>query len=149
MKRILFLLTLALTTQQATATEQCEPTPEKAVHSFYSWYLKAISENKDPIINKSETLNQYVSPELLTTIQKQIDSKDGVDYDYFLKTQDYMDSWIKDITVSNITSFNSISKETVTFSKNTEETYSLEVLLSKKNSCWFISKVKSVAVEHE
>lgn len=149
MKRILFLLTVVFTAQQAIATEQCEPTPEKAVFSFYTWYLKSKSENKDPVIGKSETLNQYLSPELLVSIKTQTESKYGLDYDYFLKTQEYMDSWINDISVSNITSFNSISKETVTFAKNTEEEYSLEIILSKKDKCWFFSKVKNVIGNEE
>ncbi len=83
----------------ASGAQATDQSPDKVAHDFYAWYLGQLAKNQDPITVKAPQLKDYVSPALLAEIDKKMKSADGMDADYFLKTQDYLDGWLANVAV--------------------------------------------------
>ena len=83
----------------ASRAQASDQAPDKVAHDFYAWYLGQLAKNQDPITLKAPPLQDYVSPALLADIDRQMNSADGMDADYFLKTQDYLDGWLAHVAV--------------------------------------------------
>ncbi len=83
----------------ASATSAAAQSPDQVAHDFYAWYLGQLARNQDPVTLKAPPLKDYVSDALLAEIDRQLKSADGMDADYFLKTQDYLDGWLSHVAV--------------------------------------------------
>lgn len=84
----------------ASRSQAADQSPDKAAHDFYAWYLGQLAKNADPISLKAPQLKDYVSAALLAEIDRKMKSADGMDADYFLKTQDYLDGWLANVAVA-------------------------------------------------
>src|ERR1700709_1779590 len=74
--------------------------PDAVTRSFYAWYLQQIAGNHDPLTAKDPQLRTYVSAPLLREIRQRIASPQGLDADYFIQAQDYLDEWLGKIGTS-------------------------------------------------
>ena len=83
----------------ASAASAAVRSPEQVVHDFYAWYLGQLAKDQDPLTLKSPQLADFVSAALLAEIDRKVKSADGLDADYFLKTQDYLDGWLANVAV--------------------------------------------------
>lgn len=84
----------------ANRVQAADQSPDKVAHDFYAWYLGQLAKNQDPISLKAPQLKDYVSPALLAEIDRKMKSADGMDADYFLKTQDYLDGWLANVAAA-------------------------------------------------
>jgi len=149
MRRLLTLLLAAAAFHQSVAFADCASSPKPMTEAFYSWYLQKFSEEKDPLTDDPTQMKQYVSDELIGKIKKQMDSPDGLEEDYFLKTQDYMDEWLTQIKVSEPQLKGATAREQVTLGNTPDTTQIVDVLLVKDKGCWKINDVLSTADQSE
>ena len=84
----------------ASAASVSAQSPDQVAHDFYAWYLGQLAKNQDPVTLKASSLKDYVSDALLAGIDRKLKSADGMDADYFLKTQDYLDGWLSNVAVA-------------------------------------------------
>lgn len=121
-----------------------DTSPKVPTQAFYSWYLQTFSEDQDPITDVPE-MKKYVSDSLIAKIKKQMASPDGLEEDYFLKAQDYMDEWLTQIKVSEPQIQGSSAKEQVTLGSTPDTTQIVDVRMIKDKGCWKIDEVISSA----
>jgi hypothetical protein len=69
---------------------------------------------------------------------------DGREYDYFTKSQDYMDEWINSYRVIETSRTEKSAKERVLLGVDSDSYSELEVTLVKNGSCWKIDKVEDL-----
>lgn len=86
--------------QAASSPAAAAQSPDVVVKEFYQWYLRSLKRNEDPFRQGLTTLRRYVSGELITELQRQRNSPDGMDADYFLQAQDWGEDWETNITVT-------------------------------------------------
>ncbi|MGZ0705325.1 DUF3828 domain-containing protein [Pseudomonas piscis] len=144
--RMLFCsLLAAIALYQPLALADCASSPKPAAQAFYSWYLQTYSQDKDPVTDNAPEMKRYVSDSLVTKIKKQMASPDGLEEDYFLKAQDYMDEWLTQIQVSEPQVQGSTAKEQVTLGNTPDTTQIVDVRMVKDKGCWKIDEVISTA----
>jgi hypothetical protein len=91
-------------------------------------------------------MRTYVSSRTLAKIRRMINSPDGMEADYFLQTQDYMEEWLPPPKSQIKKIGNTNSELVVTLGENTENKYQLSVTMLKEEGRWKISKV--IALTH-
>lgn len=69
------------------------------VQSFYGWYMARMVADDPPILSDKGELKRYVSTARLRKLYRQFNSADGMESDYFMQSQDYLDSWTRKIIV--------------------------------------------------
>jgi len=72
--------------------------PAQVVREFYAWYMRTMNAQKDPFTDGRPQLRLYVTPRLLKQID-QARKSDDLGADPFLDTQDFDETWVKNITV--------------------------------------------------
>ncbi|NBF03296.1 DUF3828 domain-containing protein [Pseudomonas sp. Fl5BN2] len=144
--RMLFCsLLAAVALHQSVALADCASSPKPATQAFYSWYLQTFSEDKDPLTDNLPQMKQYVSESLIAKIKTQMASPDGLEEDYFIKAQDYMEEWLTQIKVSDPQVQGSTAKEQVTLGNTPDTTQVVDVRMIKDKGCWKIDQVTSTA----
>ena len=119
--------------------------PDKVAHDFYAWYLGELAGDRDPITLKAPLLRQYVAPALLAEIDKKMHSADGMEADYFLKTQDYLEEWVGHVSVAGPKTSGASATTLVTLGPDAAgkgEVWKLRVTLAKDGAAW---KIRAVA----
>jgi hypothetical protein len=120
--------------------------PDAVAKNFYSWYLKELSNNRDPLTASAAAMKTYVTGKTLQKIRRMINSPDGMEADYFIQTQDYMGEWLQP-PKSQIKKISDTHSElTITLGEHTKSKYQLSVAMLKEESRWKISKV--IALTH-
>ncbi|PVZ10333.1 MULTISPECIES: DUF3828 domain-containing protein [unclassified Pseudomonas] len=143
----LFALFMLLCLQTSLAMADTSPTAQQATRSFYAWYLEAFSKDEAPLQDNLPEMKKYVADTLLADLRKQMDSEDGLEEDYFTKSQDYDDSWLKNIKVTEQSVKGNVAIENVMLGTTQDNANALSVQLTKGANGWRISKVDGVATE--
>jgi hypothetical protein len=115
-----------------------------AVTDFYRWYLGAFAKDQVPIKTDRARMEAHVTKELLQQIDKKMKSPDGLDADYFLKAQDYMDDWSSNIALSRIRVNGDAATATLTLGATKESKHLLALRLVHEGDTWKISRVSRV-----
>jgi hypothetical protein len=118
-----------------------EAGPDLAAQQFYKWYLRLLAENKDPMHDEAAMFSNYVSGALVKDIEKKIHSPDGMESDYFIQAQDYLDDWPGNVSVATPRIERATAKVTVSLGAAKSSAYRLAVTLVKEKSTWKIRKV--------
>ena len=109
--------------------------------SFYHWYLETLAKGRDPLHDDRAKIEACVSKALLRKIEKQINSPDGLDEDYFTKAQDYLNDWATNIVVSDVNTHGGVASAIVTLGVTKESKSRLLVNVVQERGSWKISKV--------
>ena len=107
---------------------------------FYGWYLGRIAADDPPSLSEGTDLKRYVSSARLRKLNRQFNSPDGMDNDYFIQAQDYLDSWIKYIAVIPISESAKRAQLRVQLGEG-DELYKLRVIAVKEGGEWKIDMV--------
>ena len=132
------LVVLPLLWQQA---EAAAAGPDAAVSGFYNWYLQDLNAGRDPIQADPKRLSTYVSKALIQRIERKSSSPNGLDQDYFIKAQDYLDDWVGHVTVGQPTVRADTALVDVSLGVVNETKKHLHLALVKEDGTW---KIKSV-----
>jgi hypothetical protein len=144
---IAFATTAFMPSAQAEQTSVATAdAPDVVAKNFYRWYLKELSKNRDPLTDSAAAMKTYVSGKTLQKLRRMINSPDGMEADYFIQTQDYMDEWLQPPKSQIKRISDTHSELTITLGEHTKNKYQLSVAMLKEESRWKISKV--IALTH-
>lgn len=97
MRSFVCVVLLLLSTSSATAGT----TAKGQVEQFYAWYMTRMVADDPPLLDADfGNLKKFVSAGRLAKIKRQMNSADGLSADYFMQSQDYLDSWPEHIAVT-------------------------------------------------
>src|SRR5580704_8317338 len=120
--------------------------PDVAASVFYNWYLNELDEHRDPLSGDQKTLVPYVTASLLHEITRTMESPGGIDADYFIQAQDYLDDWVQHISTSDTRLQPGFATTIVTLGGRPKAQYRLSVTLQKESGVWKIRRVKRLPV---
>jgi len=115
--------------------------PSAVTRQFYHWYLESLAKDREPFTKGLPTLKTYVSAALIAEIDRKSKSPDGLDEDYFLKAQAYLDPWIDNISVTETSRSATAAVEAVTLGGKGLEQRKLTVRLRNEKGSWKITAV--------
>ena len=119
--------------------------PDAVAIKFYKWYLLEMKANHDPVSGDRKALAAYVSAPLLHEIEVRMKSPDGLDADYFIQAQDYLDDWVSSVSAKTTNMQSSTATTVVTLGGKPESLYRLSVTWVKESGDWKIRRVKRLA----
>lgn len=146
MKRLLSLLCVLAGFHLSIAAADA-PSAQQTTHAFYAWYLKRLNDDKVPLNDNPQQMQQYVADSLIKAIDKQAKSEDGLDEDYFIKSQDIDDSWLTHIQVTETATKGATAQENVVLGTTQDNSQVLKVTLGKDKDAWKITAVEVVPTE--
>jgi hypothetical protein len=121
--------------------------PTEVLRTFYHWYLEELTNDRNPMHDDRNTMETYVSKALLAEIRRRSEGPDGLDEDYFLKAQDYLEDWESNVRVSDVHVEGNSATAVVTLGATKESQHPLALNLTRDGTSWKISKVVS-SVRH-
>jgi hypothetical protein len=127
----------------AQSPDSSQNTPQATLTSFYRWYLQEFAKSRDPLHDDPAKIEGYVSKKLLREIDRLNKSSEGLDADYFIRAQDYLEDWASNIVVSDVQIKDRTASATVTLGATKESRYPLKLNLSKEGDVWKIAKVSA------
>jgi hypothetical protein len=125
-------------------TPVAQSQPNATLTAFYHWYLDELAAELDPLHDRTK-IEAYVSKALLKDLDERINSAKGIDEDYFLKAQDYLEDWASSIVVSDVRINGNTASATVTLGATKQSRHRLTVNLLSEESSWKITKVNRPA----
>lgn len=115
--------------------------PKAVLTEFYHWYLGSVAQHHDPLSDKPAQVGQYVSKKLLQQIEQLSNSPEGLDEDYFMKSQDILEDWPTNIVVSEVRMKDKSASAIVTLGATKDSKHALRLNLILEGTSWKISKV--------
>jgi hypothetical protein len=141
------LLSICLAISIAPQAYSAEPkaatneAPDVVAREFYAWYLNELSKNQDPISDSASTMKKYVSSKTLKKIHQMINSPSGMESDYFLKTQDYLDEWLAAPKSQIKRISNGNAEVIITLGGGTKSSHQISAAMLTEGGYWKIGKV--------
>jgi hypothetical protein len=126
----------------AQSPASSQNTPQATLTAFYHWYLEELAKSRDPLHDDRAKIEVYVSKGLLREIDRRSKSAEGLDEDYFIRAQDYLEDWASNIVVSEVQIKGTTASAVVTLGSTKQSRHPLSLNLIKEGDAWKISKVK-------
>lgn len=139
---LLSLACLVLVPISWSAAQTLTPSPQTTLVEFYHWYIESLDRHRNPLSDEPEKIEQYVSKKLIQHIDKLSSSPEGLDEDYFLKSQDILEDWPAHIVVSEVRMKGKSASAIVTLGATKESKHRLILDLVQEGNSWKISKVR-------
>lgn len=132
--------------QPAASPAQATQSLEAAVREFYQWYLRSLNRNEDPFSQQGlTTMRRYVTSDRIAELQRQRNSPEGLDADYFLQAQDWADDWETHVSATGTEQRGATATTNVTLgAQGSEFRQRLRVTLQQQAESWQISRVEGV-----
>lgn len=140
MIKIFKLVMIPLLMTSSISFASCESSPQKFTESFYKWYLTNIND-ENSVNYDNIKITQSTTAALQNDINIKIESPDGLESDYFLKTQDYEDDWAKFVKSEPVIENENAAEERIILG-NGPNMQELRVRLLKEGKCWKIDHVQ-------
>lgn len=141
MKRLIAAIALTLL---PPALALADTSAKQTTQAFYTWYVDSFSKDEAPLTDNLQQMQAYVADSLLNDLRKQINSDEGLEEDYFTKSQDYDDTWLTNIKVTERSVKGASAIEDVVLGTTQDNSVALNVTLSKGKDGWRIVKVDGV-----
>jgi hypothetical protein len=127
----------------AQSPASSQNTPQPTLTAFYHWYLEELAKSRDPFHDDRAKIEVYVSKGLLREIDRRSKSSEGLDEDYFIRAQDYLEDWASNIVVSDVQTKGTTASAVVTLGSTKQSRHPLSLNLIKEGDAWKISKVSA------
>jgi hypothetical protein len=126
----------------SAATSDARKSPEAVATEFYTWYVKTIAGHKDPMTDYPDELAEFVSKPLISEVRGAMAKEGGLEADYFIQAQDYLEDWPTNVraTKSKIKGSTATLELTLGASRETEQ--KLTVTMTKEKRNWKIRNVR-------
>jgi hypothetical protein len=143
MKRIAALVSIILAVLSTTPARGAKTfaSPEECIRNFYTWYVKHLVANRDPMKQRKE-IRRFATERLLTEIDKMTKGPDGLNGDYFVDAQDFDPLWAKNITISAVETMGDRSKAHVLLKGSKGMQKKLIVHVAAEDGTWKVDKVQ-------
>ena len=115
---------------------------EQAVSAFYKWYLHSLAAGREPLSDDRKEISKYVSSSLVREIDKRMNSDEGIDEDYFIKSQDYLDDWERNVVVDKATVDGNQALVPLKLGEAGESRRSFSIALVREAGSWKIRSVQ-------
>jgi hypothetical protein len=116
----------------AQSPASSQNTPQATLTAFYHWYLEELANSRDPFHDDRAKIEVYVSNGLLREIDRRSKSSEGLDEDYFIRAQDYLEDWASNIVVSDVQIKGRTASAIVTLGSTKQSRHPLSLNLSKR-----------------
>ena len=133
---------LAAGTSAPTPGPNPQAGPPAVLEEFYHWYVDSLNQRRDPLSDERAKIGQYVSQKLLRQIDKLSNRPEGLDEDYFTKSQDILEDWPTRIAVTEVHLKGASASAVVTLGATKDSIHRLAVSLVLEGASWKISKVR-------
>jgi hypothetical protein len=117
---------------------------DQATSVFYKWYLHSLAAGREPLSDDRRTLFKYVARALVGDIEKSMHSDEGLDEDYFIKAQDYLDEWESTIVVDKPAVSGSTAVVALQLGRSRDNLRRFSIALIKEAGAWKIRRVQLV-----
>jgi hypothetical protein len=154
----LIYVLIFLSSSTLAANSQCDQSPDCTARSFYIWYIDKIENNVEPLYKCKTTLSKYISRSLLIKIYKWIDDENqeatflndpdfygSLNADYFIKSQDILNDWAKNITTTQTKIKKGVAVTIVTLGATNDTRRNLTVSLKRESNKWKIVAIQKGA----
>lgn len=115
---------------------------DQTTSAFYKWYLHSLASGREPLSDDRKILFKYVSRALVSDIEKSMHSDEGLDEDYFIKAQDYLDEWESNIVVGKPAVAGSTASVALQLGGKGDNHRRFSVALIKEAGTWKIRNVQ-------
>jgi hypothetical protein len=125
----------------ATGSASPQATPAAAAEDFYRWYLQQIAAQHDPLHDDRAELQRHVAARLLRELDEKSASEDGLDADYFLQAQDFMEGWANHVAAVGLPSKGKTAAAQVSLGDSAQDLRRLRVTLVNEGGVRRIRRV--------
>lgn len=115
---------------------------EQTTSAFYKWYLHSLATGREPLSDDRKTVLKYVAPSLVREIEEKMRSDDGLEEDYFIKAQDYLDEWAPNVIVNKAVVRDGTALVALKLGTNGESVRRFSVTLISEGGTWKIQRVE-------
>ena len=95
LKFILAGLLLACLAARAASSAPALRAPEAVAAEFYGWYLQTLDADQDPLSDRYDRLNAYVTKPLVDQLVKRLQAQKAAAGDYFLQSSRIRAAWLR------------------------------------------------------
>jgi hypothetical protein len=138
---VVLLVCLNVGLVKAVAAEAERP-PQVVATEFYAWYLKTIESQQDPMTDRPDQMSEYVAKPLLTQLRRMMAQEGGLEADYFIHAQDYLDDWSTTISATNSTIRGNSATLELTLGASPKTRQHLALTMTREQRRWKIRKVR-------
>lgn len=124
------------------ATADATKTPEAVATEFYSWYLKTIVDHRDPMTDYPNELAAFVSKPLIAEVRSAMGKEGGLEADYFIQAQDYLDDWPTNVRATRSKIQGNTAKLELMLGASRETQQRLAVTMAREKRNWKIRNVR-------
>lgn len=140
-RSFLRLLTIVLLFTCGNAFAGGGPSPERTASEFYRWYLGELSSNGDPLICEPARIRDYVSPQLISELQRRY-QRNRRHADYFLQAQDIQYDWPSKVRVLRSAVRGNLASAVVSLGADMQTRQKLTLLLAREGGLWKVRMVR-------
>jgi hypothetical protein len=124
------------------AAADAQKSPEAVATEFYSWYVKTIEANHDPMTDYPAELSAYVSKPLIEEVRRAMSEEDGLEADYFIQAQDYLDDWSANVRATKSKIHGNTATLELILGASPETRQRLALTLIREQQHWKIRNVR-------
>ena len=139
--RTLLIPAIASAVVFVSSNSAAAQTPANTVKAFYKWYVHALNTNVAEPLKDRANARKYVTARLLGRIEKQMNSEEGIDADYFLSAQDFDPKWESNIVIGKVTTNATTSTVNAVLPSKLMGNSKLKLVLKKEGGTWKIDRV--------
>ncbi|WP_445231056.1 DUF3828 domain-containing protein [Duganella rhizosphaerae] len=119
---------------------------EQTVSAFYEWYLRSLAAGREPLSDDRKEISKYVSRSLVRELEKRMRSDEGMEEDYFIKAQDYLDDWERSVVVDKATVDGEKARAALQLGATGESRRRFSIALVREGGIWKIRSVQLLNV---
>lgn len=141
---LVFLLSCLHAPLVSAAIADARNSPEGVATEFYSWYVKTIADHQDPMSDYPDKLTVFVSKPLIAEVRSAMAAEGGLEADYFIQAQDYLDDWPTNVRASKSRIRGNTAKLELTLGASPETRQRMALTLTREKRIWKIRNVRLV-----
>ncbi|MQA18824.1 DUF3828 domain-containing protein [Rugamonas rivuli] len=115
---------------------------EQTVSVFYKWYLRSLAAGREPLADDRVEISKYVSTPLIREIRQRMRSDEGLDEDYFIKAQDYLEDWERTVVADKALVDGGRALVVLQLGASSESRRKLSITLAREGGLWKIQSVQ-------
>ena len=117
--------------------------PDVVAVEFYGWYLDTLTADQDPLSDRYDTFNRYVSKDLAAHLVERLKTGRLPENDYFIQSASYRDAWLRSVHAAVVRQNGATAEVVVTLGREGGAMRVLGLAMVLENGSW---KIRHVAL---